>query len=562
MRVRGTRVLAAALAAAACISASAPRVVRADSIDLNRYTAAETVHDGFTLSRPNDLGSGRVGLVLHLDYANDPLVLELRQGTSNSETAAVVSDQLAAHINFALGLWSRLVLFAGADMNLVMQGEDYVDPVTGAVVRSADGVGLGDGRLGARVRLVGERDDVAGLALQLTLGLPLAVAVASGENYSGEESVTLLPELLFELRPGDVRITMNLGSRIRKDAVLGGTDALSDELVYGLGVTIPLSKDSVDLLLEGFGAASLADFGGRESTPIEWLGGFKFRVADDMALGIVGGTGLVRGIGSPDFRIVGTFGWASAEKPAAPLPEEKPVVPEPRDQDGDGLVDASDQCPTDPEDTDEFEDADGCPDPDNDKDGVLDAADECRNEAEDMDEFADADGCPEPDNDLDGVLDADDRCPIVPGPKSEHGCPGRVRVEKGMIIILERVEFAVNKDVILESSLPLLGEVSDSIAANPQLKLIRVEGHTDDRGKDAHNMDLSSRRARSVARWLRDHGVDEARLEAYGCGKTNPIESNDDESGRQANRRVEFHIIDPAPDTGPRSAVYCKPIAL
>jgi outer membrane protein OmpA-like peptidoglycan-associated protein len=226
------------------------------------------------------------------------------------------------------------------------------------------------------------------------------------------------------------------------------------------------------------------------------------------------------------------------------------------------LRDPDDRCPRDPEDRDRFEDTDGCPDPDNDADRVFDASDKCPDEAEDLDEFDDVDGCPEPDNDLDGVLDTDDRCPVVPGPESEHGCPGRVRVEKGMIVILERVEFAVNQDVILDTSLELLGEVRDTIAANPQMKLIRVEGHTDDRGKDAYNLDLSSRRARSVARWLRDHDVDEDRLEAYGCGKTNPSESNDSESGRQANRRVEFHIIDPPPDAGPRSAVYCEPIAL
>lgn len=557
---------ALALVTTALVLASAPMPAHADGIDLNRYGASETVVDGFALSRPDDLGDGRFGVVLHLDYANDPLVLELRRGSAGSENAAVVSDELVAHVNLAVGLWSRLILFGGVDAVLLMQGDSYVDPTTMVRTETADGTGLGDGRLGARVRLAGEREDVAALALQFTVTLPIGGAVASNQHYSGEESVTALPELLFELRPGPLRLTFNLGSRIRKDADLGAGDSLADELVYGLGATLPLAKDVVDLHLEGYGTTSLADFGKREASPLEGLGGFKFWLSKDLALGIAGGTGLVRGIGAPDFRIVGTFGWVTPEAEEPPPPKREPLPAKPRptptDRDGDGLLDVHDKCPDDAEDKDDFEDEDGCPDPDNDSDGVLDTSDTCPTDPEDKDEFADEDGCPDPDNDHDHVLDADDQCPIVPGPKEEHGCPGRVRVEKGMIVILERVEFAVSKDVILDQSGPLLGEVRDTIAANPQIKLIRVEGHTDDRGKDAYNMDLSSRRARSVARWLRDHGVDENRLEAYGCGETNPIDSNDNEAGRQANRRVEFHIIEPPPDTGPRSAVYCEPIAL
>ncbi len=79
-----------------------------------------------------------------------------------------------------------------------------------------------------------------------------------------------------------------------------------------------------------------------------------------------------------------------------------------------------------------------------------------------------------------------------------------------------------------------------------QGKTIRVEGHTDDRGSDEHNMDLSRRRAQSVVRWLTEHGLGAQRLEAWGCGETVPVESNGTSVGRQTNRRVEFHIVDPA----------------
>jgi hypothetical protein len=65
------------------------------------------------------------------------------------------------------------------------------------------------------------------------------------------------------------------------------------------------------------------------------------------------------------------------------------------DKDGDGIPNALDKCPTEPEDKDGFEDEDGCPDPDNDGDGIPDAMDKCPNAAEDKNNYKDDDGCPD-----------------------------------------------------------------------------------------------------------------------------------------------------------------------
>ena len=97
------------------------------------------------------------------------------------------------------------------------------------------------------------------------------------------------------------------------------------------------------------------------------------------------------------------------------------------DRDGDGITDANDRCPDEPEDRDGFQDADGCPDPDNDQDGIVDVTDKCPNEPEDRDGFQDDDGCPDPDNDQDGIPDAADKCPNEPetrnGFQDDDGCP-------------------------------------------------------------------------------------------------------------------------------------------
>jgi hypothetical protein len=94
------------------------------------------------------------------------------------------------------------------------------------------------------------------------------------------------------------------------------------------------------------------------------------------------------------------------------------------DKDKDGVSNKVDECKTEPEDADGFEDEDGCPDPDNDADGLLDGDDQCPNEAEDKDGFEDEDGCPDPDNDGDGVPDADDQCAdeLEDGADAD-GCP-------------------------------------------------------------------------------------------------------------------------------------------
>ena len=98
-----------------------------------------------------------------------------------------------------------------------------------------------------------------------------------------------------------------------------------------------------------------------------------------------------------------------------------------KDSDGDGIPDRGDECPDQPEDMDEYEDADGCPDRDNDEDGVADADDQCPSVAEDRDGWRDSDGCPDVDNDGDGLKDTEDGCPDQAedpdGYKDGDGCP-------------------------------------------------------------------------------------------------------------------------------------------
>ncbi|TPW32085.1 OmpA family protein [Pararhizobium mangrovi] len=72
--------------------------------------------------------------------------------------------------------------------------------------------------------------------------------------------------------------------------------------------------------------------------------------------------------------------------------------------------------------------------------------------------------------------------------------------------------------------------------------LVNVYGFTDSTGSDSYNYDLSQRRAQSVGSYLSSQGIDPRRLDVRGFGETQPIASNDTESGRAQNRRVEIEI--------------------
>jgi outer membrane protein OmpA-like peptidoglycan-associated protein len=342
--------------------------------------------------------------------------------------------------------------------------------------------------------------------------------------------------------------------------------------------------------------------------PGELLLGSHFYVGDFLDLHLGGGTGVMPGLGSPDWRMVAGLTIAPVFDPAL-RDSDKDGVADDRDQckmeledrdgfkdedgcpdpdnDKDQIPDDKDKCPNDPEDDDGYNDEDGCPDPDNDGDGIpdmndhcpldpesmnghadldgcpdeaptgnsdgdafMDDVDRCPYDAEDVDGYADDDGCPDPDNDNDGILDTLDRCPnqreIFNGVDDEDGCPEdqRVVVEKDKIRITEVIYFDTGKATIQSRSHSLLDEIAATIQANPNIKKIRIEGHTDAQGNDSANLKLSQARAESVRVYLIRKGVAAERLDARGFGESYPIASNDTEAGRSQNRRVEFMITD------------------
>lgn len=217
------------------------------------------------------------------------------------------------------------------------------------------------------------------------------------------------------------------------------------------------------------------------------------------------------------------------------------------DNDKDSILDQSDECPLIAEDKDGFEDQDGCPEDDNDNDGLADGVDGCPDDAEDMDGFEDENGCPDPDNDGDGILDAQDKCinepETVNGYEDTDGCPDEVPVAvKKFTGTIKGIKFKSNSDQILSSSSAVLDAAAAVLTEYPTVKL-EIQGHTDDVGKDAFNLDLSERRAEAVRSYLLAKGISEDRLVAKGYGESQPEVENTTRANKAQNRRVVFVLI-------------------
>ncbi len=233
--------------------------------------------------------------------------------------------------------------------------------------------------------------------------------------------------------------------------------------------------------------------------------------------------------------------------------QDEDGCPDSDDRDSDGVLNADDGCPDTPEDLDEYEDEDGCPEADNDGDGIADLADSCPLDPEDIDSHQDEDGCPDPDNDEDGAPDVLDPCPLVAGPEGA-ACPTLypgVEVRERDLRLQRRLEF-MDDGTVAPSSLPLLMSVVAALRERPGMT-IEIGAHTDSSGTDAENIQSSQARAERVREVLVEQGhISPQRVRARGYGEARPLESNSTEEGRQANRRIEIQRTDVGETEGAR----------
>ena len=120
---------------------------------------------------------------------------------------------------------------------------------------------------------------------------------------------------------------------------------------------------------------------------------------------------------------------------------------------------------------------------------------------------------------------------VVAAPEPVSNCP------VGEVL---DINFETNKAVISSSSFPALNDLAATSSSCADTFVI--EGHTDSRGSEAYNQELSQRRAQAVVEYLIQRGVDSNQLRAIGYGELRPIGDNSTAEGRLMNRRIEVNI--------------------
>jgi outer membrane protein OmpA-like peptidoglycan-associated protein/tetratricopeptide (TPR) repeat protein len=118
------------------------------------------------------------------------------------------------------------------------------------------------------------------------------------------------------------------------------------------------------------------------------------------------------------------------------------------------------------------------------------------------------------------------------------------QIMKGRKTVLKNIFFEFDSYKLKPESIIELEKLAEFMNDNPGTR-IRINGHTDNTGVQAYNLELSEKRARSVSDYLVKSGIDSERIRHKGFGETVPVASNETEAGRAQNRRTEFEIIDP-----------------
>jgi outer membrane protein OmpA-like peptidoglycan-associated protein len=468
-------------------------------------------------------------------YGRTPLSVESPSGARLGDLVGSVST---VQVLFALGLHDRIDLGIAVPLHRVSAGSDFAAPPPAVAAAVLDGseLSLGDVRLVPRLTLYRQaREQGLAIALLTQVWLP----TGNDRAYAGEP-IRVEPRLALDYRTPRAVFAWNGGYMVRTSAEVLGTK-VDDQLRLGAGADVTIhgglgALAEVDAQLNVLSR----DFDQTDAA-VEALAGLRFKQHAWLAR-LGAGPGIVRGLAAPAYRIFASVTF-SAEPTRASVRSE-----EPRDQDGDGMADTRDACPSEREDRDGFVDADGCPDPDNDGDGVLDASDRCQDQAEDLDSFEDLDGCPDEDDDHDGVPDASDRCPRVAGRQTEQGCPEQPKAppapaEADAPAPPSTVYFRRNDVTLDDRAQAALDAFAQYLAAHPEIERVLVEGHTDAHGAETLNSALSERRAKVVVNALVARGVARSRLVWKALGASRPASGNAREQDRARNRRAELHVV-------------------
>lgn len=464
-------------------------------------------------------------------------ILSLRLG--NERVGDLLPFRADLHLLGAYQVHPRIELAADLPIT-VYQVDDFVRlEALGFPQASPSAFGLGAPRIQGRFQLLRQSElPIVGLAGILELRLPLGAQ----SSFLSDRGLVIAPRLAIERGLGPVRLLANVGYRFRTAPGQYWNLFVGHEFTLGGGAIAALPelgrlRQNQALLELNVATAAEAPFTFRDAdslkTPFELMLGVRTVLAEHWRLQLAVGKGLgANGYGRETIRF------------ALSIAYQRLPVP---DRDGDGIPDATDGCADEPEDQDGFQDEDGCPEPDSDQDRdgdeVPDSVDVCpvvRGPPELL-------GCP--DRDGDQIPDVADKCPDQAGTPAHEGCPPPaeeepVVLESERIRINNQIQFEFGSAKIDPRSYKLLDDVVQVLKSHPDVGPVLIEGHTDDIGARAFNLQLSRRRAKSVEDYLTTRGIQRSRLRSAGFGFDRPLVPNDSFLNRARNRRTEFKLVE------------------
>lgn len=567
---------------------------------VNRFEPSERGSDWFALESLDLRNKGTIRPAFGVvgEWVYRPLVI---YKANDDVKSSVVRNQFNLHPGLSVLLWDRIRVAASIPVGVYQDG--HTGTVNGGATYASppNEQALGDLRLGLDFRLLGQYGDAFTAALGAQLWLP----TGDQANYMSDGVVGIAPRVSFAGDVGALAYAAKVGFKYR-DVATNGSElnfaaSIGARMADGKLVIGPEIFGSTTTSDGANPASDEDDPFGKLTTPVEGILGGHY-TAGDIKFGAGVGTGLTRGFGSPVLRTLATLEYMPAFEGAPPPPADRDhdgvvdgqdACPDvagdksedpkkngcPADRDGDGVLDRDDACidvagvktddpatngcPADQDKDGIADNVDSCPDvagvksddpkkngcpPDSDGDGIPDKDDACPDKPGKADADPKKNGCPEnPDLDGDGILNKDDACPNEPGKPDpdakKNGCP-KAFLKDGQVKILDQVKFKTGSAQIDagKDSQDILTAVLGVINAHPEIKTIKVEGHTDNKGNPAANKKLSGDRAASVVKWLIGKGVDKNKLSSEGFGQDRPIGDNKTDEGRKENRRVEFHV--------------------
>lgn len=535
---------------------------------LDRFEPSPASDSLFAVPAPDVKGRFQAAAAMSWSFAVAPLTLP--ENTSGPEVA-VVSHQVTAHVQGSLELLRRFKVDLDIPFTLSQRGQ--VPPLSsGSDLQAPEGASLNDMRVGARVLLIRPAGARPGASLAFSVWAP----TGDEGDYAGSASFRYAPSIIVGAASSNLVWSVMAGRRFQPAS--DGKALLGSEILYGAGALLRVGDGSLWLGPEVFGT-SVASAGtsvfSERTTGLEaalvgraTLGSMSFRA------GFSGG--LARGIGTPSLRILfgvdfkapepafaarlgdswdadtdgGAAAGALGHETSKPKAGTEAAVKVLEDEDGDGIADAEDACPIVAGVAHANAKRRGCP-LDSDGDEIADVDDRCPKVAGLSHADPGRNGCPL-DTDGDGIVDSEDACPADKGVSTSdpqtRGCPATVRVQGTQIVLLQQIRFVEGSNELAGESMAILSDVSHVMREHPEIARVAVDGHTDNVGSEASNIELSQQRAVVVARWLIEHGIDARRIETRGFGPRRPMTTNDTEEGRAQNRRVEFQIRKRSPN--------------